>query len=82
MSLWVDKHRPVEFARLSFHPETSSVLKDLVPGSAQTASFTTVQQAANADFPHVLLYGPSGAGKMTRIRLLLQEVFDSSISKV
>jgi ABC-type multidrug transport system ATPase subunit len=30
----------------------------------------------------MLLYGPSGAGKMTRIRLLLQEVFDSSISKV
>lgn len=30
MSLWVDKYRPLDFSSLSFHPETTATLKDLV----------------------------------------------------
>ena len=30
MSLWVDKYRPSDFSTLSYHPETTATLKDLV----------------------------------------------------
>lgn len=59
-SLWVDKvghdlplllthkYRPRTLNDLHYHPELSSRLKSL---------------ASSGDFPHILFYGPSGAGK-------------------
>jgi replication factor C subunit 3/5 len=42
----------------------------------------TFIQAASADFPHMLFYGPSGAGKKTRISCTLRQLFGSGVEKV
>lgn len=39
-------------------------------------------QATAGDFPHLLFYGPTGAGKKTRIMALLRELFDAGVEKV
>lgn len=59
--LWVDKHRPSRLNQLSFHPETTTRLKSLA--------------ASPATMPHLLFYGPPGAGKKTRIMALLRAIF-------
>ena len=59
--LWVDKHRPKNFKQLSHHPSITTQLASLA--------------ASPATLPHLLFYGPSGAGKKTRIMCLLKEIF-------
>lgn len=39
-------------------------------------------KAASGDFPHMLFYGPSGAGKKTRISCTLRELFGNGVEKV
>ncbi|XP_076343731.1 replication factor C subunit RfC38 isoform X2 [Tachypleus tridentatus] len=67
MSLWVDKHRPTSLSKLDFHKKQATHLKKLVHGG---------------DFPHLLVYGPSGAGKKTRIICLLRELYGSGTEKL
>ncbi|KAK7204719.1 P-loop containing nucleoside triphosphate hydrolase protein [Myxozyma melibiosi] len=67
MSLWVDKHRPKSLDALSYHPELSTRLSSL---------------AASGDFPHLLVYGPSGAGKKTRIVATLKELYGPGVNKI
>lgn len=67
MSLWVDKYRPTNLSKLDYHKEQAAHLKKLV----QTG-----------DFPHLLVYGPSGAGKKTRIMCLLRELYGSGVEKL
>lgn len=67
MALWVDKHRPKTLDTLDFHRDVSERLKGMVQ---------------RGDFPHLLVYGPSGAGKKTRILALLREAFGGAIEKV
>ncbi|CAH0399758.1 unnamed protein product [Chilo suppressalis] len=67
MSLWVDKHRPKDLMKLDYHKEQAGRLKNLVQQS---------------DFPHLLVYGPSGAGKKTRIMCLLRELYGSGVERL
>jgi replication factor C subunit 3/5 len=67
MALWCDKYRPTSLSKLDFGEEQGNLLKNLVEGG---------------DFPHLLIYGPSGAGKKTRITCLLREIFGSSVEKL
>ncbi|KAJ3274330.1 Subunit of heteropentameric Replication factor C (RF-C) [Terramyces sp. JEL0728] len=60
MSLWVDKYRPTSLDTLDYHPEITARLQEMT---------------LNGDFPHLLIYGPSGAGKKTRISAILREIY-------
>ncbi|KAL1514245.1 hypothetical protein ABEB36_003532 [Hypothenemus hampei] len=65
--LWVDKYRPKDLSSLDYHTQQAKELKNLV---------------ANSDFPHLLLYGPSGAGKKTRIMCILRELFGPGVERL
>ncbi|KAK9386205.1 P-loop containing nucleoside triphosphate hydrolase protein [Lipomyces mesembrius] len=67
MSLWVDKYRPKSLEQLSYHHDLSDRLSSL---------------AATGDFPHLLVYGPSGAGKKTRIIATLRELYGQGVNKI
>ncbi|WVF72012.1 hypothetical protein IAT40_006824 [Kwoniella sp. CBS 6097] len=67
MSLWVDKYRPRTLDELHYHADLSSRLRSL---------------AASGDFPHILFYGPSGAGKKTRIMCTLRELYGPGVEKL
>ncbi|KAI8907836.1 P-loop containing nucleoside triphosphate hydrolase protein [Gorgonomyces haynaldii] len=64
--LWVDKYRPTQLDHLSFHNDVTAQLKRL----------------AEDDMPHLMFYGPSGAGKKTRIQALLKELYGPSAEKL
>lgn len=63
--LWVDKYRPSTFSELSYHPALTDNLRAL----------------ATPDIPHLLFYGPSGAGKRTRAHCVLRALFGSAVEK-
>lgn len=65
--LWVDKYRPRKLDQLTYHAKLTQMLRKMVN---------------SGNFPHLLFYGPSGAGKKTRILALLQEVFGKGVTKV
>ncbi|CAL1716590.1 unnamed protein product [Somion occarium] len=67
MSLWVDLYRPKTLDDLHYHEGLSNRLRSL---------------AASGDFPHMLFYGPSGAGKKTRIACTLRELFGKGVEKL
>ena len=58
--LWVDKHRPNALEKLSYHAELGERLGSM---------------AEDGDIPHLLFYGPSGAGKKTRVQCLLKALY-------
>ena len=67
MSLWVDKYRPSQLHKLDYHHELSAQLKRLVE---------------SGDFPHLLFFGPSGAGKKTRIMCTLRELYGVGVERL
>ncbi|CAJ2511635.1 Uu.00g072600.m01.CDS01 [Anthostomella pinea] len=67
MALIVDKHRPRTLDSLTYHSELSERLRSL---------------AQSGDFPHLLVYGPSGAGKKTRIVATLKELYGPGVEKI
>ncbi|XP_061387589.1 replication factor C subunit 3 [Musca vetustissima] len=67
MALWVDKHRPRELMKLDYHKEQAENLKNL---------------CQQGDFPHLMFYGPSGAGKKTRIMCLLRELYGPGVERL
>ncbi|PYI28545.1 hypothetical protein BP00DRAFT_488742 [Aspergillus indologenus CBS 114.80] len=66
-TFFIDKHRPRSLDSLTYHPELSSRLKSL---------------AQSGDFPHLLIYGPSGAGKKTRTIATLKELYGPGVEKI
>ncbi|CAO1639414.1 unnamed protein product [Sympodiomycopsis kandeliae] len=65
--LLVDKYRPKSLSDLHYHNELSDRLRGL---------------ADSDDLPHLLFYGPSGAGKKTRIHALIKELFGPGAHKL
>ena len=66
MALWVDKHRPTELSQLTYNVEQAEKLRDLI---------------TLGDFPHLLVYGPSGAGKHTRVQCILRELYGAGVDR-
>lgn len=60
MVLWVDKYRPNKLGKLELHKSISGRLEKMVQ---------------SGDFPHLLFYGPSGAGKKTRVMATLGALY-------
>jgi len=66
--LLVDKYRPSDIESLDYHDEVSERLASLAKNPAT--------------LPHLFFYGPSGAGKRTRISALLGALFGPSAHKL
>jgi len=66
--LWVDKYRPTELGSLDYHDNISQRLESLAKNPAS--------------LPHLFFYGPSGAGKRTRINAFLGALFGPSAHKL
>jgi replication factor C subunit 3/5 len=67
MALWLDKHRPKKLSKLDFHKKQAEHLEKLVK---------------SGDFPHLLVHGPPGAGKKTRIMALLREMYGNGVDRL
>ena len=65
--LLVDKYRPNSIRQLNIHDSVTTKLQAL---------------ASVEDLPHLLLHGPSGCGKKTRVTALLKEIFGSGVEKM
>jgi replication factor C subunit 3/5 len=65
--LWPDKYRPLNLRELSYNEGLTEML---------------TRVAERQDFPHMLLYGPSGAGKKTRVMCFLNELFGPNVYKL
>jgi replication factor C subunit 3/5 len=66
MSLWCDKQRPRSLDKLDYHLALTDRLHKI---------------AEAQDLPHLLFYGPPGAGKKTRISCLLKAIFGPGVEK-
>ena len=65
--LWVDTYRPKTLSALDINHSVTQNLQMI---------------AKSGDFPHLLFYGPSGAGKKTRVMALLREHYGMGAGKV
>eukprot|EP01032_Pedospumella_encystans_P021205 gene21205-24067_t len=67
MSLWVDKNRPTTLGKLSLHADVNAKLLALSHGE---------------ELPHLLIYGPPGAGKKTRVMALMREIYGAGVERI
>eukprot|EP00826_Nyctotherus_ovalis_P021148 TRINITY_DN1676_c0_g2_i2.p1 TRINITY_DN1676_c0_g2~~TRINITY_DN1676_c0_g2_i2.p1 ORF type:complete len:396 (-),score=112.37 TRINITY_DN1676_c0_g2_i2:38-1225(-) len=65
--LWIEKYQPKSLEVLEYNAEIGGHLKELLEGD---------------DFPHILFYGTSGAGKRTLAHCLLRELFGTRADKM
>ena len=84
MALLVDKYRPRSLETLTYHEDLSERLKSLVQPSvpACVSTIDNYLQSQSPDFPHLLVYGPSGAGKKTRIIATLRALYGPGVEKI
>nr|CAD7575014.1 unnamed protein product [Timema californicum] len=73
MSLWVDKYRPNSLSKLDFHKQQAHQLKNIV---------SICQIIQQGDFPHLLMFGPPGSGKKTRVICLLRELYGAGAERL
>ena len=66
-TLWMDSYKPRKLEELTFHPNQTELLKSL---------------SENSEFPHMIFYGPDGAGKKTRVHCFLAKVYGEGIYKM
>ncbi len=66
-ALWMDKYKPKRLEDLTFHPNQTKLLSSL---------------SDNSEFPHLIFYGPDGAGKKTRVHCFLSKVYGDGIYKM
>jgi replication factor C subunit 3/5 len=66
-TLWMDKYKPRKLEELTFHPNQTKLLTSL---------------SENSEFPHLIFYGPDGAGKKTRVHCFLSKVYGEGIYKM
>lgn len=67
MSLFCDKYKPSSLSGVDYHTQQAVQLKNLISAG---------------DFPNLFIFGPSGAGKRTRIDLLLKEIYGPGAEKI
>ncbi|KAL0074581.1 putative subunit of DNA replication factor C (RF-C) [Phycomyces blakesleeanus] len=67
MSLWGDKYRPTTLDKMSYHNGLSKHLSQL---------------ASHDNMPHLLFYGPPGAGKKTRLTAVLRAIYGPAVEKL
>lgn len=69
MPLWVEKYRPKTIQELDVNPEQRHMLKVMLKNS-------------KCHIPHLLVYGPPGSGKKTRVNTILRSIYGSVVDKV
>lgn len=81
--LYVDKYRPKDLSELHYHPHLTEQIESLVRVfNLGCLGRILKPQVACEDVPHVLFYGPTGAGKKTRIACLLKALYGPGALKV
>jgi replication factor C subunit 3/5 len=63
---WIDKYTPRKFEELDYNHNINEILKTI---------------SSSDDFPHLIFYGPDGAGKKTRIKIFLSNLFGPGVYK-
>lgn len=64
-SFYIDKYMPVSIYDLSYNVNLNNILETL---------------STCPDFPNLIFYGPEGAGKKTRLRILLKLIFGDDVT--
>ena len=59
MPLWIEKYRPKQISDLDVNAEQKEMLQVMMKNS-------------KCNIPHILIYGPSGSGKKTRVNAILR----------
>jgi replication factor C subunit 3/5 len=82
--LWVDKYRPLALSKLDFHDELTERLQGLAKdGDLPHLMVGKLSFPSHFSAEHSVaqVYGPTGAGKKTRITALLREMFGPGVEK-
>ena len=69
MPLWIDKYRPLEVRDIDINIEQKETLETMLRNS-------------KCNIPHLLMYGPSGSGKKTRVMAILRSIYGSAVDKI
>lgn len=78
MGLWVDKYGPTSLAKLDYNKDQAKILKNLVC----CFCIIIIIKVESCNFPHLLVYGPAGAGKRTRIMCILRELYGTGVDRL
>ena len=69
MPLWIDKYRPRDIQTLDINKDQQNTLQTMLENS-------------KCNIPHLLMYGPSGSGKKTRVMAILREIYGNAVDKI